>query len=139
MAVHPTQQRVAVGMRAVRRVTVFDLETLQPLIHCANPHANRGTGLGLLGVPSAHRLTPRGLAFSPDGARLYSASGSQPHQPGELIVWNPESGEPLFDPRPHPGGRACFSLGLSPDGSRAVTFDRDTETIDVWTVDVSHR
>src|SRR5262249_53605126 len=71
-----------------------------------------------------------GVAFSPDGQRLASASG-ETNKRGEVKVWEAASGKLLF---PFPGQalpNAVVHLAFSPDGRRLASGSVDN-TVKVW-------
>lgn len=59
------------------------------------------------------------VAFSPDRKRLASAglplsAAAQQEEPGEIKVWDGESGQAILSPRWHTAGVLC--VAFSPDG-----------------------
>jgi WD40 repeat protein len=77
-----------------------------------------------------HSTRVNGLAFSPDGKRLASASGGRREQgkelPGEVKVWDAQTGQEL---RTIKG--AGDSVAFSPDGKRLASGSLD-RTVKVW-------
>ncbi|MFM9960452.1 MAG: protein kinase domain-containing protein [Planctomycetaceae bacterium] len=75
-----------------------------------------------------HRLPVRDVCFSPDGLRFAAAFCSttvdfQSTDPGEIQVWNLETGLPITSPLPHaqPVSRGVHSrVTFSPDGTTAL-------------------
>jgi WD40 repeat protein len=83
-----------------------------------------------------HTFPVRCVAFSPDGARLASASMSNMQfgqgryvYPGEVKVWDARTGQQLLALNGHTGG--VSSLAFSPDGARLATGSEDG-TVKVW-------
>ncbi len=66
-----------------------------------------------------------GLAWSPDGTRLASASGD-----GTVQVWDAFSGNPLVSYRGHNG--RVFAVAWSPDGTALVSGGSDKGTVHIW-------
>jgi WD40 repeat protein/tRNA A-37 threonylcarbamoyl transferase component Bud32 len=106
VAISPDGSLVASG-RARSAVTIFDTATGE----------RRAALLGHTGQVMA-------VAFSPDGVRLASVSGT-PARKGEIKVWDVESGEELWSA---PGSQAC--VAFSPDG-RLVAAGAG-KTVRVW-------
>jgi WD40 repeat protein len=69
-----------------------------------------------------------GLAFSPDGHRLASASGDN-----TVRLWNVDTGQPVGDPL---AGHThmVFSVAFSPDGHRLASASWDG-TVRLWNAD----
>jgi WD40 repeat protein len=67
------------------------------------------------------------VAWSPDGARLATASGDKTAR-----VWDVVSGRPLTELTGHTG--SVFSVAWSPDGARLATASLD-KPARVWTVE----
>lgn len=81
---------------------------------------------------SGHTSVVSGVSFSGDGKRLASVSGKYSGhivKPGEIKVWNPESGE-LLQTIPSPG---LTGVALGPDGQRVATIDL-TQNVKLWDV-----
>ncbi len=73
-----------------------------------------------------------GVAFSPDGTRLATATGSRdPAQAADngAKVWDARTGKLLLTLSGH--GREVFDVAFSPDGKRLVTASVDT-TAKLW-------
>src|SRR6266852_2919134 len=62
----------------------------------------------------AHALPVFGVAFSPDGKRLATASGDR-----SVKVWDLEKGEEVFILNQHKG--AVWAVAFSPDGKRLAS------------------
>jgi WD40 repeat protein len=69
-----------------------------------------------------HSYSVYGVAFSPDGKRLATASGDQTAK-----VWDAESGKELLTLRGHSG--RVFGVVFSPDGKRLATTSADTAKV----------
>jgi WD40 repeat protein len=80
------------------------------------------------GKPLTEPLTHQGevvaAAFSPDGARVVTASTD-----GTARVWDAHTGKPLTEPLAHQG--EVVAAAFSPDGTRVVTASGD-KTARVW-------
>ena len=76
-----------------------------------------------IAVLNAHTKGIQGLAFSPDGARLSTASLDS-----TVRVWDAQTGEQL---RIHDDPAPVDSVAFSPDGRRIVSFDY-AGVINVW-------
>jgi WD40 repeat protein len=82
-----------------------------------------------------HTQNVVGLAFSPSGLTLASASGSwltvpqAASKPGELILWNPRTGEPLHRLSGHAG--PLTGVAYHPRGSLIATSSWD-RTVKLW-------
>jgi len=68
-----------------------------------------------------------GVAFSPDGKRIVTASADKTAR-----VWDAESGKELRKLEGHTEGALC--VAFSPDGKRIVTTSVD-DTARVWDAD----
>jgi WD40 repeat protein len=69
-----------------------------------------------------HTGPVRGVAFSPDGKRIASASGGLPpdrSKPGEVKVWDAQTGQELLTFMGHTG--SVFDVAFSPDGTRLAS------------------
>ena len=87
------------------------------------------TEMGEFGEPAAHGGEVEALAFSPDGARLYSASGLHDRSTGgELRVWSIPDGREL---RLTSCARPCETLDVSPDGG-ALLVSTGEGRVEVW-------
>ncbi len=69
-----------------------------------------------------HTGRVRSVAWSPDGARIASASKS-------VNIWDPSTGERMLDY--HDDGALVSMVCWSPDGTRIASASRD-ETVQVW-------
>jgi WD40 repeat protein len=81
-----------------------------------------------------HQIEVHGIAFSPDGKRLATASGVWAGtQPGEVKVWDAQTGRELFSCAGHT--RAVWNVAFSTDGTRLATasFDGTARTWDAAT------
>ncbi len=76
---------------------------------------------------TGHENGVTGLAFGPDGRRLYSSSYD-----GTVAVWDPRTGERLRVMRVH--GHGCGGLDLSPDGALLATVGWD-HLVRLWEAD----
>jgi WD40 repeat protein len=74
--------------------------------------------------PLEHQAAVSSAAFSPDGARVVTASGDKTAR-----VWDAATGKPLTEPLEHQG--AVVSAAFSSDGTRVVTASED-QTARVW-------
>jgi WD40 repeat protein len=92
---------------------------------------------------SGHRFCVWSVAFSPDGKRLASASGTyQAGEPGEVKVWDMERGKELYTLLGH--NSCVFCVAFSPDGKRLVTSDgawrlRTAATVRLWDAETGTR
>ena len=70
-------------------------------------------------------------SFSPDGARIVTASGVAGEVDFELAaqVWNAATGAPIGKPLEHQ--RAVYGASFSPDGAWVLTASRDS-TARMW-------
>jgi WD40 repeat protein len=78
-----------------------------------------------------HGSPVTGIAFSPDGTRLASMSGDRlnPNEPGEVKVWNAQTGQETLSLQ-GPAG-AVEDVSWSPDGTRLASASHD-RTVKVW-------
>jgi WD40 repeat protein/serine/threonine protein kinase len=77
-------------------------------------------------------LTVTGMAFSPDGKRLagsYRPPGSAARSPGELKLWDTQTGREIRSYRAHQ--RAATCVAVTPDGRRLISGSED-RTVLVW-------
>jgi WD40 repeat protein/serine/threonine protein kinase len=98
-------------------VCVWEAETGQPIYN-------------LLGHPSCVWC----VAYSPDGKRLASAGGklgvfSRPVVPGEVKIWDMETGQEICTLRGHKG--TVYGVSYSSDSRRLVTSSDDGSVI-IW-------
>lgn len=78
------------------------------------------------------RYLVRDIAFSPDGRLLASGGGNwYPPLPGELKIWDADSGQLLQELRGHDSD--IVGLAFSPDGSRLASASGD-QTVRIWDV-----
>ena len=75
-----------------------------------------------------HSSFVRGVAFSPDGKRIATASADQTAK-----VWDAESGKELLTLRGH--SSAVYGVAFSPDGKRLATASADA-TVQVYALDI---
>jgi WD40 repeat protein/serine/threonine protein kinase len=93
------------------------------------------TGQQLLPPFRAHKQHARYVAFSPDGRRLASCSwegSGEAEKPGELKVWDAQTGRELLDLKGHPF--RIDSVVFSPDGQRLVSAGRGEQKTGVYEV-----
>lgn len=98
--------------------------TLPRSDHAGEPPLLRGDAIGPAWSRWAENLIlgdhVRGLAFSPDGARLYMSSANQ------LLAASVHAGEVTFDePAIHEGQREIHAIALSSDGALMALRDND--------------
>ncbi|RPI88919.1 MAG: WD40 repeat domain-containing protein, partial [Planctomycetaceae bacterium] len=89
-----------------------------------------------IGKPEPRRMTGHSdsiyaVAFSPDGARLVTASYDK-----LLILWNLATGEPVATLKHHTG--PVFSAQFSPDGKSIVSGGAD-QTVKLWNAETGER
>jgi Tol biopolymer transport system component len=77
-----------------------------------------------------HELDVLSMDFSPDGARLVSAS-----EDGSVRLWDAATGQELAVLKGHP--HVVWSIGFSPDGTRLASASGD-KTVRIWD-SVPHR
>jgi WD40 repeat protein len=85
----------------------------------------------LLHTLKGHKACVWSVAFSPDGRRLVSGSGSwnSKELPGEVKIWDVAIGQELLTLNGHWG--AVFSAAFSPDGQYLATAGKDG-TVRIW-------
>jgi WD40 repeat protein len=83
-----------------------------------------------------HTVPVVGVAFSPDSKRIISCSSkplgisnSDPGEPGEVKVWDAESGQEIVTLQGHK--RFVGSVAYSHDGKRLASLSRDN-TLKIW-------
>ncbi len=69
------------------------------------------------------------VAFSPGGKRLASGSGRSFFEPGELKVWDVQTGQEALNLKGHT--RPVFCVAFSPDGKRLASASGE-DTVKVW-------
>ena len=68
-----------------------------------------------------HSCKVTSVVFSPDGKRLASGSGSPAGHPGELKVWDAQTGQELLTLK---GGGFYHRVAFSPNGHWLASFTR---------------
>jgi WD40 repeat protein len=90
------------------------------------------TGRLVRRIEEGHPGEVADVCFSPDGQRLATASRTRPrsplHHPGEVRVWDVETGREMLALRDHPGDVSC--VAFSADGLRLASGSY--KTVKVW-------
>jgi WD40 repeat protein len=83
-------------------------------------------------VLTGHALPVSAVAFAPDGKTLAAALGdfAQPHEEGEVVLWDVESARRLPWLLGHPRG-GLSGVSFTPDGRFVVAGGLD-ETGKIW-------
>jgi WD40 repeat protein len=82
------------------------------------------TGASITLLPFAQRNAVKRMEFSPDGARIATASE------GFARLWDAVTGQPVTEPLRHPGIRAFL---FSPDGQHLATCSKDGSLL-LWDI-----
>jgi WD40 repeat protein len=119
------EKSILLGMQAVNATLRFG----QPPV----PAAQEALHQAVLSSPvrmtlRGHSDPVHGVAFSPDGKRLATASWDRTAK-----VWDAESGKELLTLRGHLDN--VFGVAFSPDGKRLATASGD-QTVQAYTLDV---
>jgi WD40 repeat protein len=106
-------KRLAIGLTD-GSVMVFDPSTGAEVTRLEAAPSTKGFAIPLIGV-----------AYSPDGKRLAASSGNAlaPDNPGQIVIWDANSGERLFLLRGH--SAVVNSVSFSPDGQRLASASWD--------------
>jgi WD40 repeat protein len=124
----PDGRRIAVGTGMGQVALVDDRLGGQRLLDGGVD--SQGLSLQVL----SHSGSVRGVAFSPDGRTLYTASGNQGG--GELFLWDTATGARIVDQpgRPVPPQKRKYGLrglDVSKDGQRLLTWS-DEGGLELW-------
>jgi eukaryotic-like serine/threonine-protein kinase len=79
------------------------------------------------------------VALSADGKRIVSGSGGYGVQPGEVKIWDADTGQDLLTLKGHAGG--TYSVALSRDGKRIVSggIEDQMGALALWDADTGQR
>ncbi|KAJ1307664.1 hypothetical protein OPQ81_001757 [Rhizoctonia solani] len=90
------------------------------------------SGSEVLGPLKGHQDMVNSIAFSPDGARLFSGSYNFWSKHATILGWDTRTGETVLGPFRLDGHTDRINcLSLSPDGTRIATGSND-ETVRLW-------
>jgi WD40 repeat protein len=98
-------------------------------VHCWDVAAGRDAGPPLTAPSMLPKVWVVGVAFSPDGRRLITASN------GAAVLWDPAAHRQLGPPLPHPEGM-LWGMVFLPDGRLATCSDDGS--IRVWDLATRH-